>query len=104
MFSVIIMANAFLVRLSNSNEIIIALYILYCYTIVKTNVWYYISEGQKKAQYEECEEERKKNNEKIQILKRDIKEVYRIKRQEFTVSPTKGIRICFYKKTKTQVN
>lgn len=45
-----------------------------------------ILEGQKKAQYEECEEERKKNNEKIQTLKRDIKEVYQIKRQESTVS------------------
>lgn len=42
-------------------------------------------EGQKKAQYEECEEERKKNDEKIQMLKRYIKEVYQIKRQESTV-------------------
>lgn len=46
----------------------------------------YVLEGQKKAQYEECEEERKKNNEKIQVLKNDIKEMYRIKRQESTVS------------------
>lgn len=52
-------------------------------------VEYYVAEGQKKAQYEECEEERKKNNEKIQILKRDIKEVYQIKRQELTASPYK---------------
>ncbi|KAE9523802.1 hypothetical protein AGLY_015690 [Aphis glycines] len=43
-----------------------------------------LSEGQKKAQYEECEEEKKKNNEKIQMLKRDIKEMYQIKRQEST--------------------
>uniref|UniRef100_A0A2S2PY17 Coiled-coil domain-containing protein n=1 Tax=Sipha flava TaxID=143950 RepID=A0A2S2PY17_9HEMI len=43
-----------------------------------------LSEGQKKAQYEECEEERKKNNEKIQVLKNDIRELYRIKRQEST--------------------
>lgn len=42
-------------------------------------------EGQKKAQYEECEEERKKNNEKIHILKRDIKQMYQINRQESTV-------------------
>lgn len=49
-------------------------------------VQFYILEGQKKAQYEECEEERKKNNEKIQMLKRDIKEMYQIKSQESTVS------------------
>lgn len=45
-----------------------------------------VLEGQKKAQYEECEEERKKNNEKIQVLKNDIREMYTIKRQESTVS------------------
>ncbi|VVC33810.1 Hypothetical protein CINCED_3A011932 [Cinara cedri] len=43
-----------------------------------------LSEGQKKAQYEECEEEKKKNIEKIQILKRDIKQIHQIKRQEST--------------------
>ncbi|XP_050441686.1 outer dynein arm-docking complex subunit 3 [Adelges cooleyi] len=43
-----------------------------------------LSEGQKKAQYEECEEEKKKNNEKIQTLKKDIKRMYEIKRENST--------------------
>lgn len=42
-------------------------------------------EGQKKAQYEECEEKIKKNIQKIKILKREIKQIYQIKRLESTV-------------------
>lgn len=66
------------------NKIIIIYYNeIICIKIIINII--HILEGQKKAQYEECEEEKKKNNEKIQMLKRDIKEMYQIKKQESTV-------------------